>query len=67
MLIESGQGGARILVCGSSDRRYTISATSPWWMLRSGHKKTGVTVGNTGRFTCCESIGPGVTWDMNVS
>ena len=26
---QSGPGGARILVCGSSDRRYTVSATSP--------------------------------------
>ena len=26
---QSGPGGARILVCGASDRRYTISATSP--------------------------------------
>ena len=25
----SGPGGARILVCGSSDRRYAVSATSP--------------------------------------
>ena len=27
---QSGLGGARILVCGSSDRRYTVSATSPY-------------------------------------
>ena len=26
---QSGPGGARILVCGASNRRYTISATSP--------------------------------------
>ncbi len=26
---RSGPGGARILVCGSSDRRYAVSATSP--------------------------------------
>ena len=28
-IAQSGPGGARILVCGSSDRRYTVSATSP--------------------------------------
>ena len=28
-LSRSGLGGARILVCGSSDRRYAVSATSP--------------------------------------
>ena len=28
-LERSGPGGARILVCGSSDRRYAVSATSP--------------------------------------
>jgi hypothetical protein len=27
--VKSGLGGARILVCGASDRRYTVSATSP--------------------------------------
>ena len=26
---DSGPGGARILVCGASNRRYTVSATSP--------------------------------------
>ena len=26
---SSGLGGARTLLCGSSDRRYTVSATSP--------------------------------------
>ena len=27
---QSGPGGARILVCGASNRRYTVSATSPF-------------------------------------
>ena len=41
----SGLGGARILVCGSSDRRYTVSATSPsvCQTLEIGTKKPGVT------------------------
>ena len=29
MLMGSGPGGARIHVCGASDRRYTVSATGP--------------------------------------
>ncbi len=36
-LSASGPGGARILVYGSSDRRYTVSATSPG--LLSFHEK----------------------------
>src|SRR6266567_3950707 len=34
----SGPGGARILVCGSSDRRYAVSATSP--NKKAGHLAT---------------------------
>ena len=34
---QSGPGGARILVCGASNRRYTVSATSPG--CESGTKK----------------------------
>lgn len=48
---SSGLGGARTLLCGSSDRRYTVSATSPfvWNSIEIGTKKPGVTFwGNTG-------------------
>ena len=53
--ITSGLGGARTLLCGSSDRRYTVSATSPsvCKTLEIGTKKPGVTLGNTGFANVC--------------
>ena len=46
----SGLGGARILVSGASNRRYTVSATSPFCLilLRSLHEKTRCSLVNTG-------------------
>ena len=52
--IASGLGGARTLVCGSSNHCYTVSATSPFFCfarirrLNQDTKKPGTTRGDTG-------------------